>query len=176
LDKATYAPGEKMTLTVTVKDAASNLVADSGTTCYTVLGTTGLVASTSTTGTLPTGALVCTVNGVSTYTVYAPLVGGPLSINGTSALTGTPALTVAATVTVGTTGISAADSAATATAAATAAKASADAATAAVAALSTTVASLIASAQIRALSAQIAKLMAKAGGTTPGLPKTGSKK
>jgi nucleoid-associated protein YgaU len=164
LDKATYAPGEKMTLTVTVKDAASNLVADSGTTCYTVLGTTGLVASTSTTGTLPTGALVCTVNGVSTYTVYAPLVGGPLSINGTSALTGTPALTVAATVTVGTTGISAADSAATATAA--------------VAALSTTVASLIASvtAQIRALSAQIAKLMAKAGGTTPGLPKTGSKK
>jgi hypothetical protein len=147
LDKATYAPGEKMTLTVTVKDATGNLVADSGTTCYTVLGTTGLVASTSTTGTLPTGALVCTVNGVATYTVYAPLVGGPLSINGTSVLTGTPALTVAATVTAGTTGISAADSAATA----------------AVATLATAVASLMASitAQLRAISALIKKIMKK---------------
>jgi hypothetical protein len=54
---------------------------DLRTNCYPVLGATGLVASTSTTVTLPTGALVCTVNGVATYTVYAPLVGGPLFIN-----------------------------------------------------------------------------------------------
>jgi hypothetical protein len=178
-DKATYAPGEKAILTLTVKDANGAAVAD-GT--YASLFTAALTSSVAVGGeSLSASASPALVGGVKSWTLYAPVTSGAFSVNGT---TGTAGLVVAAqgkavtgtaTVTGSTTGggLSAADSAAIA-----AAKAAADAATAAVATLSTTVASLIASitAQIRALAAQIAKLLGKSGGTTPGLPKTGSKK
>jgi hypothetical protein len=178
-DKATYAPGEKAILTLTVKDANGAAVAD-GT--YASLFTAALTSSVAVGGeSLSASASPALVGGVKSWTLYAPVTSGAFSVNGT---TGTAGLVVAAqgkavtgtaTVTGSTTGggLSAADSAAIA-----AAKAAADAATAAVATLSTTVASLIASitAQIRALAAQIAKLLGKSGGTTPGLPKTGTKK
>jgi hypothetical protein len=177
-DKASYAPGGLATLTLTVKDASGNPVAD-GT--YTSLFTADLTSSTALGGaSLATSASPALVNGVKTWTVYAPVTAGAFSVNGTTGTAGLvvaaqgQAVTGASTVAGSTTGgLSAADSAAIA-----AAKAAADSATAAVATLSTTVASLVASitAQIRALSAQIAKLFAKSGGTTPGLPKTGSRK
>jgi hypothetical protein len=177
-DKASYAPGAVMVLTVKAVDANGAAVADGTRTLFSAAGVTSNVGLT---GTLP-GSTVALVGGVLAYTLYAPLVGGTVNLTGTEGA-GTDnviaggtaaAITASATVAGGTGGgLSAADSAAIA-----AAKAAADAATAAVATLSTTVASLIASitAQIRALSAQIAKLFAKSGGSTPGLPKTGAKK
>jgi hypothetical protein len=177
-DKASYIPGEKATLTLTVKDASGNPVADGN---YASLFTTDLTSSVAIGGATLVGSKSPTLaGGVATWAVYAPSTAGAFSVNGTTGTAGLvvaaqgKAVTASATVTGSTSGgLSAADSAAIA-----AAKAAADAATAAVATLSTTVASLIASitAQIRALSAQIAKLFAKSGGSTPGLPKTGAKK
>jgi hypothetical protein len=173
LDAATYAPGAKAVLTVSAKDSAGNAVADG--TYATLFTTAGVTTNAAISGTLP-GASVTLLSGVNKTTFFVPVspmaftVSGTLGASVATAIQGT-VVSATATITGSTTGgLSAADSAAIA-----AAKASADAATAAVAALSTTVASLIASitAQIRALSAQIAKL---AGGKTPGLPKTGTKK
>ena len=78
-DKATYAPGEKVTLTVSALGSDGKAAADD---IYTaLLAGTGLSASTSLGGTLP-GASVATVNGVKTYTLYAPVVSGTFSISG----------------------------------------------------------------------------------------------
>jgi hypothetical protein len=163
-DKASYTPGQAAVITVTVKDSAGNPAASS-----VVVAIGGFVSNVAAQG-LPNTAALTSKNGVATLSVYAPATAVE-TWTVTDALDFATVVSANATVT-GVTGggLSAADSAAIA-----AAKASADAATAAVAALSTTVASLIASitAQIRALSAQIAKL---AGGKTPGLPKTGTKK
>jgi hypothetical protein len=179
-DKASYAVGAPMILTVKAVDSNGAAVADGTRTLFSAAGVTSNVALS---GVSLPGSTVTLVGGVATYALYAPFVGGTVTLTGTEGAgtdnviaAGTAAtITASATVTGGTTGggLSAADSAAIA-----AAKAAADAATAAVATLSTTVASLIASitAQIRALAAQIAKLLGKSGGTTPGLPKTGSKK
>ncbi len=79
-DKAAYAPGEKMTLTISAFGSDDKAAADD---IYTTLlsssGVAGLVSS----GTLPT-ASVGLVNGVKTYTLYAPLVGGTFTFTGTT--------------------------------------------------------------------------------------------
>ncbi|OIQ76264.1 hypothetical protein GALL_420590 [mine drainage metagenome] len=154
LDKAAYAPGDKGTVTLTAKDSNGSPVAD-GT--YTAFLTGALTASASVTSTL-LAADVTFTNGVATATFYAPLIGGPFSINGTTGTAATlatavqsAALSAAATVTT------------TPDAAVAAAKAAADAATAAVATLSTTVATLIAaiSYQLRVLNVLIKRIMTK---------------
>jgi hypothetical protein len=79
-DKATYAPGEKMTLTISGFGSDDKAAADDiYTTLISATGVAGLVSS----GTLPT-ASVALVNGVKTYTLYAPLVGGTFSFTGTT--------------------------------------------------------------------------------------------
>jgi hypothetical protein len=167
-DKTSYTPGAVAVITVTAKDSAGNPAASA-----VVVLANALVSNVGASG-LPNAAALTSKNGTATLSVYAPATAGPWTVTDAANTVTGAAITASATVAGGTSGgLSAADSAAIA-----AAKASADAATAAVATLSTTVASLIASitAQIRALAAQIAKLLGKSGGTTPGLPKTGSKK
>jgi hypothetical protein len=168
LDKTSYTPAQAMTVTFTGKDSAGNPVYDGA-------ASPAVTSSKLVGGTLPGASqYVGGTKASGTNKLFAPAISGDFTLFATSGNTALTPLSVTATVTGGTTGgLSAADSAAIA-----AAKAAADAATAAVATLSTTVASLIASitAQIRALAAQIAKLLGKSGGTTPGLPKTGSKK
>jgi hypothetical protein len=78
LDKTTYAPGEKATLTVTMKDSSGNAVSDGAHTD--ALAT--WVSSASVQG-LPTATAPFTLNGVKTYTVYAPTSGGKFTINAT---------------------------------------------------------------------------------------------
>ena len=79
-DKATYAPGEKMTLTISGFGSDDKAAADDiYTTLLSATGVAGLVSS----GTLPT-ASVALVNGVKTYTLYAPLVGGTFSFTATT--------------------------------------------------------------------------------------------
>jgi len=80
-DKTSYAAGSKGTLTVTAKDKSGNAAADA--TYATLFSSTGVTASSSFGGSLPT-ASVATKNGVKTYTFYAPVVGGSYSINGTT--------------------------------------------------------------------------------------------
>jgi len=80
-DKTSYAAGSKGTLTVTAKDKSGNAAADA--TYANLFSAAGVTASSSFGGSLP-GASVATVNGVKTYTFYAPVVGGSYSINGTT--------------------------------------------------------------------------------------------
>jgi hypothetical protein len=158
LDKATYAPGAKAVLTLTAKDANGNLMAD-GT--YALLTSAGLVSSTAISG-LPVPSTSITLSGgVAIWTLFAPLVAGPFSVNATTAVAGGPVNTGAASM-----ALVAAASVVTSTTVdpGTAANAAAIAALqASVTLLSTTVASLVAAitAQIRALSALIKKAMAK---------------
>ena len=102
-DKATYLPGEKMTLTLTLKDAGAFPVADNATGSA-VLATGGITSNVSLSGDLTTSADVPTVAGKKTWTVYAPLTSGPVVFagkTGTSAtLAPATAVTLAATVTV----------------------------------------------------------------------------
>jgi len=100
LDKATYSPGEPGVLSVTLKNAAGNPVAD-GT--YTIFAAaTPLAAnlfmqsnSTGANGAFASGVSVTTVGGVAAFDIYAPSVSGTLSFTGTtlSASTVTSALT-----------------------------------------------------------------------------------
>jgi len=176
LDKAEYAPGEKMTLTVSAKDANGKPVAD---------GSRALIAS-------PTSnvALGCTVSttttllaGSATQTCYAPATTGSFTISVTegaaTASTTKATLTVTALVvnsaeTVAQAAVDAAaeaiDAANAATDAANAAAEAADAATAAaqdaadaVAALSVSVAAMIDSLkkQITALTNLVIKIQKK---------------
>ena len=99
LDKATYAPGEKATLTVTMKDSSGNLVSDGTHTAALDTWT----ASGSVQG-LPSATAPFTLNGVKTYTVYAPVIGGKFSINatlGTGVAAGATITSAEATVTDG---------------------------------------------------------------------------
>jgi hypothetical protein len=82
-NKATYAPGEAMTLTLTFRDANGRLIAYGPGT-----GTLAaeLVSSVSTVGTKFGTANVAKL-GTTTATVYAPLAAGPLVISGTTAAT-----------------------------------------------------------------------------------------
>jgi hypothetical protein len=90
-DKATYVPGEKATITVTIKDSSGNLV---------VPGTYELWASAYglnfakgfSQGTAPatteTAVATSATTGLKTYTVYMPVTAGTVTLTGTLAKTG----------------------------------------------------------------------------------------
>jgi trimeric autotransporter adhesin len=148
LDNTSYDPGATATLSVTATDASGNPVAD-GT------DSPATWTSTKTVQGLPSAASYY-VNGVKSYTVYAPVVSGDFSVGATGDDANTTALSVAATVTNATSDAAslATDAANAATDAANAAAASADNATqaasdalAAVQSLDAKVSSLFASLQ-----------------------------
>ncbi len=173
VDKAEYSAGEKITVTVKAVDATGNIMADGAGNYFTSAGVT---STASLQGTLPVQS-VTLANGVATYTVYAPLVSGPVTLTGTSAATA--ATVVSATFTVLSDGVAqaaadaaaeATDAANAATDAANAAAEAADAATAAaqdaadaVAALSTQVSEMITALkkQITALTNLVIKIQKK---------------
>jgi trimeric autotransporter adhesin len=100
-DKATYLPGEKITLTLTLKDAGGFAIADDAT--GTGLLAAGITANVSLVGDATTATAVPTVGGKKTWTLYAPLASGPITFAGkTGAGTTAPttAVTLAATATV----------------------------------------------------------------------------
>ena len=80
-DKATYAPGEKITLTVTAKDQDGYLL---GAGAYGLLDAANTVSQ-SLTGTAfaASGADITISAGVATTTYYAPLVAGPFTFSAT---------------------------------------------------------------------------------------------
>jgi hypothetical protein len=102
-DKATYLPGEKITLTLTLKDAGGFAVADEATGTD-VLATGGITANVSLVGDTTTATAVPTVGGKKTWTLYAPLSAGPIVFSGktgtSSTLVPATAVTLAATATV----------------------------------------------------------------------------
>ena len=187
LDKATYAPGDQATVTVTIKDAAGNAVVD-GTYAAFAADVTSTRAMSA--GTLPTASIaVGSTVGVKTYLVNVPNSEGAFTISalpGAGMLGAGSAVAVSATATVTPSAASTAasevaqaaadaaaeatDAANAATDAANAAAEAADAATAAaqdaadaVAALSTQVSSLIAGlkAQLTALTNLVIKIQKK---------------
>jgi hypothetical protein len=127
-DKATYAPGEKMTVTVTILDLAGNALVGRDTYAN-IFSATGIVPSANLSGTATLGTSTTPVASYSnttntkTYEVFAPVTGGPLTLTWTGGTALATANQVARSVTVNVT-----DSGA--------------AALAAVTALATTVASL----------------------------------
>jgi hypothetical protein len=101
-DKATYLPGEKITLTLTLKDAGTFATADDATGTD-VLAAGGITANVSLVGDTTTATAVPTVGGKKTWTLYAPLSSGPIVFAGkTGAGSGVPAtaVTLAATANV----------------------------------------------------------------------------
>jgi hypothetical protein len=94
-DKATYVPGEKATITVTLKDATGQLVVpDSyelwGSVSAAVTTGSGLTsAKTWSQGTGPaateTAVTTSALTGLKTYTVYMPVTAGEVSVTGTLA-------------------------------------------------------------------------------------------
>jgi trimeric autotransporter adhesin len=84
-DKATYAPGEKITLTVTILDSTGKAVV--GATSYANIFTSaGVTASINlASGTLPTGTIsdYSNTTNTKTYTLYAPVTGGTLTFSAT---------------------------------------------------------------------------------------------
>jgi trimeric autotransporter adhesin len=180
LDKATYSQGEAAVLTVTLKDAAGNAVADGTHTPFTAAVSSRALTGT---GTLPGDSLVTAGSnlGVLTYKINVPNTSGNFTISATAGSGYTGTFSVTATVSASAAEVAAADAIAAAadaaaeatdaanaaTDAANAAAEAADAATAAaqdaadaVAALSTQVADLIAglTAQISAQKAAITAL------------------
>jgi hypothetical protein len=156
-DKAEYNAGEKITVTVSANDSNGNGIADGAVVLF---GTAGVTSTSSLQGALPASS-VTLVSGKATYTAYAPLAAGPVTISGTEG-TGTDSTTkavVSATFTVLSDGVAqaaadaaaeATDAANAATDAANAAAEAADAATAAaqdaadaVAALATSVSEMV---------------------------------
>jgi hypothetical protein len=85
-NKTTYAPGEKMTVTLTFRDALGRLTG-------TNIGSTVVGAFTSSTAlsgdALWTAGAAITKLGVATKTVYAPLGAGPVTISGETGTDGT---------------------------------------------------------------------------------------
>jgi hypothetical protein len=187
LDKATYAPGDQATITVTIKDAAGNAVVD-GTYAAFAADVTSTRAMSA--GTLPTASIaVGSTVGVKTYLVNVPNSEGAFTISalpGAGMLGAGSAVAISATATVTPSAASvtanevaqaaadaaaeATDAANAATDAANAAAEAADAATAAaqdaadaVAALSTQVATLISGlkAQLTALTNLVIKIQKK---------------
>ena len=189
-DKATYAPGEKATVTVSVLDSAGNIVpaqtvalalTTGGITSNTALGAQSAdLTSTSVVVEGATSAALKTTAGAQQYTVYMPVSSGvvTLSATGSTGLALAGRVAVSASASVVNTSVDAAtdaaneatDAANAATDAALAAADAADAATAAaqdasdaVAALSATVATLVASlkAQITSLTNLVIKIQKK---------------
>jgi hypothetical protein len=99
-DKASYAPGEKITLTVTILDAAGQAVV--GATSYAgIFSSTGIVSGvTLSAGTLPGSAIAdySNTSNTKTYTLYAPLAGGPVTLSYTGGTALATANQVAKTV------------------------------------------------------------------------------
>jgi trimeric autotransporter adhesin len=156
-DKASYLPGERMTLTVAANSAAGTPVADGDYTLFSVAPTSSMALAA---GTLPTASAITLKGGVATYLLNAPVTEGAFTISGKDALTAANTISVtdvvenAAATTAATAAVDAAaeatDAANAATDAANAAAEAADAATAAaqdaadaVAALSTQVTELV---------------------------------
>jgi hypothetical protein len=103
LDKATYAPGEKMTMTVTILNAAALPVV--GKASYAdIFSSAGVTSSVSLSGTstLPTAAITAYSNtsNTKTFTLYAPVTGGPVVFSWTGGTGLATANRVARTVTV----------------------------------------------------------------------------
>jgi trimeric autotransporter adhesin len=102
-DKATYAPGEKMTVTVTILDAAGNALVGRNTYAN-IFTSTGIVpsASLSGTNTLPTTGVndYSNTTNTKTYEVFAPVTGGPLTLTWTGGTALATANQVARTVSV----------------------------------------------------------------------------
>ena len=168
LDQTSYAPGAKVTLTITAKDASGNAAADG--TVFAINKLTSNVASQA----LPNAAVVATVNGTATLTVYAPVSSGDWVISGTDPSLATVSVSAvvanAETAAAADAAAEATDAANAATDAANAAAEAADAATAAaqdaadaVAALSAQVASLISGlkAQLTSLTNLVIKIQKK---------------
>jgi hypothetical protein len=97
-DKAAYAPGEAMTVTVTAKDSTGNAVYD-GVTSPT------LTASKSVGGSLTSGFYTSGTVKNTASTLFAPALGGSFSINATSSNTAASAITAVASVTDGNTAL-----------------------------------------------------------------------
>jgi hypothetical protein len=180
-DKDEYVPGEKVTVTVSAVDASGYIVADGNR--LLLKDNVGILSSAALSGsTLPTDETVALSNGKATYTLYAPLLEGPVTLSATegtdTASTTKAEITAKFSVVASNGGTTAAidaaneatDAANAATDAANAAAEAADAATAAaqdaqaaVAALATQVASLIAGikAQITTLTNLVIKIQKK---------------
>jgi hypothetical protein len=92
-DKASYAAGEKMVLTLTLKDSAGRLIG-AGPGVATL--DAALKSSASLGGDALFGADNATKLGVKTATVYAPLQGGKVTITGETGVAGTYVATAAA--------------------------------------------------------------------------------
>jgi hypothetical protein len=179
-DKASYAPGEKVTVTFSAKDASGNAAADG--TIFVAEKLTTTIASQGL-----TTAAVASVGGTKTTTFYAPAVSGSFSLVGTPNIALATAAVLATATVVNpseTAAEAAADAAAeaidaanaatdaanlaaeaadAATVAAEEARDAADAATAAVEELATQVATLMAAlkAQITTLANTVAKIAKK---------------
>jgi trimeric autotransporter adhesin len=179
-DKASYAPGEKVTATFTAKDASGNAAADGD-----IIAAGNLATTIASQGL--TAAAVASAGGTKTITFYAPAVSGSFSLVGTPNVAAATAQ-VLATATVVNPSETAAEAAAdaaneaidaanaatdaanlaaeaadAATVAAEEARDAADAATAAVEELATQVATLMAAlkAQITTLANTVAKIAKK---------------
>jgi trimeric autotransporter adhesin len=172
-DKTSYAPGEKMTLTVKATDANGAGVADGARVLFSDTATANVAL-----GTLPTGT-VTLAGGIATYTYYAPFAAGDITVTAKegaavdaviASTTAVPytAATITATASVVNAGVDAAtdaaseatDAANAATDAALAAADAADAATAAAEDASAAVAKLAKSVNtaLKALKKQITAL------------------
>jgi hypothetical protein len=84
-DKSSYAPGEKATLTVTVKDADGNVVPSGD---YAAIFATGGITASYTLGsgsdTTTATAALATVDGVKSYTLYLPVTEGDVKFSWTT--------------------------------------------------------------------------------------------
>jgi hypothetical protein len=183
-DKAEYTPGEKITVTVTALDSNGLGVADGSRNLFSAAGITSNVALQGATWTAATAVTV--VAGKATFTAYAPLIAGPITVMATQGAAldnvialSTSAAVVTASAVVESDGVAqaavdaaaeATDAANAATDAANAAAEAADAATAAaqdaadaVAALSTQVSEMVSALkkQITALTNLVIKIQKK---------------
>jgi len=113
-DKASYAPGEKITMTVTILDADAKAVV--GKTSYaSIFSSTGVTASMNlASGTLPASTIsdYSNTSNTKTFTLYAPVTGGTLTFSWTGGTALATANQVAKTLAVTVTDSGAANAAA----------------------------------------------------------------
>jgi hypothetical protein len=99
-DKTSYLPGERATITITLRNASAALVGDFA---YTNVFAAGGIVPSSNLTTDMTAMGVTSVNGVKTFTVFMPLIEGPVSVSatlGTGVATAAQATVVTASTTV----------------------------------------------------------------------------